>query len=241
MAKDKSLPITDELVASFLDGNTTAEQTLAVLEAARHDAELKELLEISHRVDDDMVFSITGHLLHKRLSLTPEEALAASDITTRNLCAVQCEAYILQQQGIDIPFDSLVEQAQSSNWITSEGMPIANIGKLLELHGFSVSRKYLASIKDIQQALANGHHLIAVIDGGELVGDSVQEALEDALIGEIPDHAVVITAYDPARKLVAIYDPQTIPALDEYPLAWFMGAWRDSRRYVVESAILIYN
>lgn len=234
MAKDNSLPITDELVASFLDGNTTAEQTLAMLKAARHDAELRELLEISHRVDDDMVFSITGRHLHERLSLTPEEALAASDITTRNLCAVQCEAYILQQQGIDIPFDTLVEQAQSNSWITSEGMPIANIGKLLELHSFSVSRKYLASTKDILQALANGHHLIAVIDGGELVGDPEQEALEDALIGEIPDHAVVITAYNPSRKLIAIYDPQTIPVLDEYPLARFMGAWKDSRKFVVE-------
>lgn len=233
MAKDKSLPITDELVASFLDGNTTAEQTLAVLEAARHDAELKELLEISHRVDDDMVFSITGHLLHKRLSLTPEEALAASDITTRNLCAVQCEAYIMQQQGVEITCDALAEQAQANGWITPEGMPIANIGKLLELHGFSVFRKYLATIKDIQHALANGHHLIAVIDGGELVGDTEQEAIEDALIGEIPDHAVVITAYNPSRKLISIYDPQTIPVLDEYSLSRFMGAWRDSRRYLV--------
>ena len=232
MAKDNSLPITDELIASFLDGNTTAEQTLAVLEAARHDAELRELLEISHRVDDDMVFSITGRHLHERLSLTPEEALAASDITTRNLCAVQCEAYILQQQGIDIPFETLVQQAQSNNWITPEGMPIANIGKLLELHGFAVNRKYLASIKDIRQALALGHHLIVVIDGGERVGDPTQEALEDTLIGEIPDHAVVLTAYDPPRKLIALYDPQTIPVFDEYPLARFMGAWRDSRRYM---------
>ena len=233
MAKDNSLPITDELVASFLDGNTTAEQTLAVLEAARHDADLRELLEISHRVDEDMVFSITGRHLHERLSLTPEEALAASDITTRNLCAVQCEAYILQQCGIDIPCCTLAEQAQAKGWLKPEGMPLANIGKLLELQGFSVFRKYLASIRDIHQALTNGHHLLAVIDGGELVGDSEQEAIEEALIGEIPDHAVVISAYDPARKLVAIYDPQTIPVLDEYPLAKFMGAWEDSNKYMI--------
>ena len=169
MAKDNSLPITDELVASFLDGNTTAEQTLAVLEAARHDADLRMLLEISHRVDDDMVFSITGRHIYDRLSLTPEEALAASDITTHNLCAVQCEAYILEQYDESISCDTLAEQARSNNWITPEGMPIANIGKLLELQGFSVSRKYLASIKDVEKALTDGNRVIAVIDGGELV------------------------------------------------------------------------
>ena len=234
MAKDNSLPITDELVASFLDGNTTAEQTLAVLEAARHDADLRMLLEISHRVDDDMVFSITGRHIYDRLSLTPEEALAASDITTHNLCAVQCEAYILEQYDESISCDTLAEQARSNNWITPEGMPIANIGKLLELQGFSVSRKYLASIKDVEKALTDGNRVIAVIDGGELVGDPEQEALEDVLVGEIPDHAVVVTALDPIRKLITIYDPQTIPVLDEYPLERFMDAWEDSRRYVVE-------
>lgn len=233
MAKDKSLLIVDELVASFLDGNATAEQTLAVLDAARHDAELMELLEISHRVDDDMVFSITGHHFDERLSLTPEEALAASDITTRNLCAVQCEAFIMQQKGIEITSGTLAEQAQANGWITPEGMPIANIGKLLEHQGFSVSRKYLASIKDIQHAITNGHLLIAVIDGGELVGDSEQEVLEDTLVGEIPDHAVVVTAYDPVRKFIGIYDPQTIPVFDEYPLARFVEAWEDSNNYII--------
>lgn len=39
--------ISDELLAAFLDGNTSAADTRRVLKAAQHDAQLQELIRIA--------------------------------------------------------------------------------------------------------------------------------------------------------------------------------------------------
>ena len=49
-----SMIISDELLAAFLDGNTSAEDTMRVLNAAEQDEELRELIRIVSEVDEDM-------------------------------------------------------------------------------------------------------------------------------------------------------------------------------------------
>ena len=46
--------ISDELLAAFLDGNTSAADTRRVLKAAQHDAQLQELIRIASLVDEDI-------------------------------------------------------------------------------------------------------------------------------------------------------------------------------------------
>ena len=55
--KNKNNEITSELIASYLDGNTTAEETLTVLKRIAVDEELRELIEISKEVDLELGMS----------------------------------------------------------------------------------------------------------------------------------------------------------------------------------------
>ena len=62
--------ISDELLAAFLDGNTNAEDTMRVLNAAEQDMELQEIIRIASEVDEDM--AITG-----KPAIIPMTAMAA--------------------------------------------------------------------------------------------------------------------------------------------------------------------
>ena len=53
-AKIDNMIISDELMAAFLDGNTSAEDTMSVLHATRDDEELQEIIRISDEVDKDL-------------------------------------------------------------------------------------------------------------------------------------------------------------------------------------------
>ena len=57
MAKQAN-SISDELLATFMDGNTTLEETQMVLDAAASDEELQELMQLSTQVDEDMEVDI---------------------------------------------------------------------------------------------------------------------------------------------------------------------------------------
>ena len=54
---DNNIIISDELLSAFLDGNTSAEDTMRVLKAAEQDEELREIIRISKGVDDEMFSS----------------------------------------------------------------------------------------------------------------------------------------------------------------------------------------
>ena len=86
--------ISDELLAAYLDGNATLEETQGVLEAAASDAELRELMELSMLVDEDM----EGYdLCVKPSKLKPLPMLErAAQNTVDNLCSIRCEGYALR-------------------------------------------------------------------------------------------------------------------------------------------------
>ena len=51
---NKHLIISDELLSAFLDGNTSADDSMRVLKAAQHDKDLQEIIRIASEVDEDM-------------------------------------------------------------------------------------------------------------------------------------------------------------------------------------------
>lgn len=51
---DNHIIISDELLSAFLDGNTSAEDTMRVLKAAEQDKDLQEIIRIANEVDEDM-------------------------------------------------------------------------------------------------------------------------------------------------------------------------------------------
>ena len=217
-------PLPDESVATFLDGCSTAEETRLILDRLAGDDELRSVLEIAMSVEDELTgTALTGGTL-------PMTAMAAlSD--DGNLCNLQCEMFILHRRGISFDSDEACRTARANGWLTETGTALHNIGRLLEHHGLCVSRRYNCTVDDIRTALENGRDVIAAVDGGELTDTTGAEILEDIIVGEIPDHAVVILSC--SRTEVTVYNPGSGNGRDVYPLGLFADAWADSKNYLI--------
>lgn len=217
--------ISDELFAAFLEGNVDLTEMQSVLSALRESKELKECMNISERVDDVLDMETEHDIL-------PMMALAA-DNGRDCLCDIQCEEYILKKKGLSCDLGILADEARKNKWLKDKGMPLFHIGRLLSRASLSVSRRYHCSLEDLEEALAEGKDVIVVVDGGELAGNMMQEKLEDLLVGENPDHAVVVKEYDSQKKLISLYDPQAEQNDGWLPVERFMDAWADSDYYMV--------
>lgn len=229
MKKRSTFDISDEMLAAFLDGNVDSQESQTVLGAFAENAEIREILNIAYEVDAEL-----GHL-DSACDILPMTALAAS-CGEENYCCLECEKYILNDQGIAFDEQDLLDDAVNNGWQKRDGTALHNIGRHLESKGLVVKRRYKCNIDDITRALENREHIIAAVDGGELIGDKVAEALEDILIGEIPDHTVVVLACDKEKKRVTIFDPNSPNKEDIYSIEQFVDAWNDSKNYLVTVA-----
>ena len=86
---------------------------------------------------------------------------------------------------------------------------------------------------DIMKALEEGKQVIAAVDGGELIGDPVEERLEDVFVGGIVDHCVVVLGIDVDMDDVALYDPAFGPIPLSVSVAHFLDAWADSNYHCI--------
>lgn len=197
--------ISDELLAAYLEGNVNKDEMAQVLHSIGTDAELQETLDIALRLDEE------------------ELPLQMAAEGGRNLCEVQCEAYVLKRSGIDCSVDELLEVAKEKHWIKRAGTPLQYMGSLLEFKDMKVNRKYESTIEDIKEALDRGNGVIVAVDCDKLYPERPDE--EDAT-----NHAVVVTGI--GSDMVTIYDPENIIEVD-VPLKLFMSAWRESRCYLV--------
>lgn len=197
--------ISDELLAAFLDGNTNAEETVQVLNTLKTDPEMSEILDIALRLEEE----------------TPTLQMAAEG--GRNLCDVQCEAYILNHSGIDCDIEELLEIAKENHWILRAGTPLNCIGNLIKHMGLKVIRKYKVSVEEVKEALEKGYSIIVAVDCDKLYPERPDE--EDAT-----NHAIVVTGITDDN--VTIFDPENVTEVNiDLPL--FMSAWRESRFYMV--------
>lgn len=170
----------------------------------------------------------------KRRALNALEKIARIASTQGDvLCAVRCEEYILHCFGIHKTMQELRDLAQNAGWLTENGAYIHDLGNTAEALGLHVERKDDAALMDIVQALDEGKQVMAAVDGGELIGNPVEERLEDVLVGGIVDHCVVVLSADIPTDEVILFDP----AFGEIPLtvtiAHFLDAWNDSNNYMV--------
>lgn len=215
--------ISDNLLASFLEGNASQEDTLLILNAAASDSELRKVIELSYEMDEEDEMA-PGDIL-------PMQALVARE--RENRCAVMCELYILSLYGIDITIEDWERKAYSHGWLKEGGTPVHNIGRLLEQECFSTSRTFHNTVKDLNKALNDGH-VIVVVDGKELTTDIDnlnREKLEDDFIGADPNHAVVVTGIENGR--VTYFDP-ALSKIMNITLERFIDAWEDSSNYMVK-------
>lgn len=210
--------ISDELLAAFLDGNTNAEDTMRVLNAAEQDMELQEIIRIASEVDEDMAITI-------KPTIIPMTAMAAKKKETY-LCDIECEEFVLHQFGIEVTHKSLLDTAYKNCWLKDKGMPLYNIGRLLEKNNLPVSRRYNSTIEEVVRLLSAGNQLIAVVDD-TLLGNAQSSA------NQHPNHAVAISSISVETDEIILFNPNTDEELTKYSISSFMEAWKQSNNYLV--------
>lgn len=218
--------LSEELIAAYMDGNATAAECRLVLENLKHDAHLRELLQVSLHVDAEM------GLLLQRTNHLPIAAMAA-DCEEGSFCCLECEKFVMQQRGIDYDEQQLLDNAIRHGWLKENGTALHNVGRHLEQAGLIAVRRYECTIQDIISALQRGDHAIVAVDGGELLGDIQLERIEDAYVGLLPDHTVVVVDCNIEENTITIFDPNSSHSTDTYCLAQFANAWADSKNYLV--------
>lgn len=215
-----------EVIAAFLDGNATAEETQTLLTTLAEDAQLREILRVSQSVDAEL------GLTSQDCELIPMTAMAAT-CGEENYCSLECEKYILHERNIEFDEEDLLLHAVKNGWQKENGTALHNVGRHLEAAGLVVTRQYNASIDDIANALNDSDDVIVAVDGGELSDNRANEIFEDMVIGQIPDHTVVVLSLDMKGRTITIFDPNSSKTTDTYAIELFEDAWNDSKNYLV--------
>lgn len=237
--------ISIEKMAAFLDGNLSASEMQKVSTIVSSNDDLRNFVSVSGQIDKNIKdhhedYNIPSDFLSDELEIPDIEVInnnpmlaVAACTDADNLCDICCEGYILRHFGITVSDDILQQESLSAGWLTSEGTQLQYIGKLSELHGLNVERRYHATLEDIARALSQGAMVMACIDEGELTGNLEQEKMEDIMIGKCPDHVVIISSVDKDKQHVSIIDPYTLHLSDFYPIDQFEDAWEDSEKYMI--------
>ena len=229
MKKKSVNNISAEVLAAFLDGNATAQESKKIFDALIEDAELRELMHISQSVDAEL------GMTPQECEFLPMTAMAAT-CNEENYCCLECEKYILRKLNIEFDEDQLLQNAILNGWQKEKGTALHNVGRHLESKGLVITRQYKATIEDIANALNENECVIVAVDGGELLGNKADEIIEDLVIGQIPDHTVIVLSLNSSNNTITVYDPNSSNAEDIYPIELFKDAWNDSKNYLVTIA-----
>ena len=216
--------ITDETMERFIQGKTSVEETVEIMAAIAANPELEETV-VTHR---RMTYS--KEQMEDYGSFIPVGSMAADD--GQNLCDFQCETYILKAFGKTVEEGALAKESRQNYWLRGEGTPLYNIGKLMELQGLLVNRRFNATLDELVEALAN-HKVIAVVNGDTLAGKEIDIFANDFSFEDNPNHAVVVVSIDKEAKTASIYNPATQQETTTYGLDRFVAAWNESRNYMV--------
>lgn len=151
-------------------------------------------------------------------------------------CAIKSQQIILNQFGVNVSEDALVNQA-SQEGIYDHGTAMEDVGKLLNDYGVQTHSVMGGDANQLVSELAQGHRVIVGVDSSELWHDNQFVAdFKDFVSGENPDHALIVAGIDtsdPNDIKVQVIDPGTGDCYKSYPLNQFMDAWQDSKCYMV--------
>lgn len=149
------------------------------------------------------------------------------------LCAVRCEEYILHCFGIHESLNNLKDLAVEKGWLTDDGAYVNDLGNTAAEFGLTVEKLNDATLQDIIKAIEEGKQVMAAVDGGELIGDPLEERIEDVIVGKIVDHCVVVLSASVQNDEVALYDPAFGPIPLTVSIARFLDAWEDSNYHCI--------
>ncbi len=154
-------------------------------------------------------------------------------------CAFQSQAIILREYGFNVTQEDLMQVAKAQGWyVDGYGTPADKVGKLLEYYGVDTSITEGNNIFNLANELAQNHHVLVTVDSGELWTPGMGEKLEDLLVGEKADHALLVVGIDtsnPSDVKVIVTDPGNGNAQYAYSEKQFMEAWKDSNCFMVST------
>lgn len=154
-------------------------------------------------------------------------------------CAFQSQALILREYGFNVTQEDLVEVAKAQGWyVDGYGTPADKVGKLLEYYGVDTSITEGNNIFNLANELAQNHHVLVTVDSGELWAPGMGEKLEDLLIREQADHALLVVGIDtsnPSDVKVIVTDPGNGNTQYAYSEKQFMEAWKDSNCFMAST------
>lgn len=161
-------------------------------------------------------------------------------------CAIKSQQIILNEFGIDVNEDQLVQYSYEQGWYHANGTGTAaeDVGNLLETANIPVTRQVDANVFNIVSELSQGHKIIVGVDSEELWGNKFIAWLKDFFMGDTPDHALVVAGIDtsdPDNVMVIVDDPGNGDYHKAYPLDQFMDAWSDAQCYMVSTDIPVPN
>ncbi len=234
--------ISDELLVRFINNETSAEETITVLDAMKSNPELMRRYISVKRFDKMMA--------EEEEPALPMEKLAAK--SEDNMCDILCERYILRNRMPVLASTALMSEAKDEQrflnesqafnkeawlksneeffttpldktWLTTNGVALYNVGRIMEGYGLSVTRHFYSSIEALRKMLSRGESLIAIVNEELLRGEPTDD--------NSPNHAICVTEI--GAGVVKAYNPSTGNEEDEYSLADFEKAWATSKNYVV--------
>ena len=154
-------------------------------------------------------------------------------------CAFQSQALILREYGYDVTQEDLMQIAKEQGWyVEGYGTPEDKVGKLLEYYGLDTSMTEGNNIFNLANELAQGHRVLVTVDSGELWSPGLGEKLEDLLIGDQADHALLVVGVDTSSSggvKVIVNDPGNGNTQYAYSEKEFMNAWSDSMWFMVST------
>ena len=155
-------------------------------------------------------------------------------------CAIKSQQLILNEFGINVNEDQLVQYSYEHGWYQGDGSgtQMGDVGNLLEEAGIPCTRQADANVFNLVSELSQGHKVIVGVDSGELWGNKFTAWWNDFYNGDTPDHALIVSgidASDPDNVKVIVTDPGTGEGYKEYPLDQFIDAWSDAQCYMVST------
>lgn len=212
MKKNRS--ISQKTIDKYVSGNASLDEIAIISLAMKKDEDFKRMISILEDLNRNGSLDEDGGSF-------PMASMAA--LSEGNLCDVLCEQYILKDYlGGDVQED-YHEIALDNSWLKESGTPLYNMGRLLERHGMSVSRKYDCSEQELLDNLEKKYKVIAVVDYGQLWENEANGIF----------HAVV--CINVVNDVIRIYDP-AIDGYGDYPIDDFIKAWDCSKNYLVSAS-----
>lgn len=158
-------------------------------------------------------------------------------------CAIKSQQLILEDFGIDVSEEALVQTACANGWYNGGGTMPQDVGKLLEVANIPVTQTEGANVFNLINELAQGHEIIVGLDADELwhndtVEDKFMNWANDFWGPQGGNHALIVMGIDtsnPQNVQVIVKDPGTGEEGKPYPLDQFMDAWADTNCYMVST------